>query len=101
MTAYGFRIVGDCSNERRLIDWRTAFDDHCQADDRADVNREAYLSAFTFGSVILNVPILFPTRRCVQGHGGANECLRRLLINLVPLMEIDGSPGVAFEAGVE
>ncbi|MBC8355095.1 MAG: DNA primase [Planctomycetes bacterium] len=50
MTAYGFRILGDCSNERRLIDWQTAFDAYCKADDRADVNREAYLSAFTFGS---------------------------------------------------
>lgn len=48
MTAYGFRIVGDCSNERRLIDWQAAFDAYCQCDDRADVNREAYLSAFTF-----------------------------------------------------
>src|SRR3979490_3508419 len=40
-------------------------------------------------------------RRRVQRHGGANECLQRLLINLVALMEIDGTPGVAVEAGVE
>jgi hypothetical protein len=39
--------------------------------------------------------------RCVQCHGGANERLQRLFINLVALMEIDGTPGVAFEAGVE
>ena len=50
MNGYGFRIVGDCRNERRLIDWQAAFDAYCQCDDRADVNREAYLSAFTFGS---------------------------------------------------
>src|SRR6266849_10017961 len=37
----------------------------------------------------------------VQRHGGANERLQRLFINLVALMEIDGAPGVAFEAGVE
>src|SRR5260370_9930105 len=40
-------------------------------------------------------------RRRVQCHGGANERLERLFINLVALMEIDGTPGVAFEAGVE
>src|SRR3979490_3102844 len=40
-------------------------------------------------------------RRRVQRHGGANERLQRLFINLVALMEIDGTPGVAFEAGVE
>src|SRR3974390_728345 len=39
--------------------------------------------------------------RRVQGHGGANERLKRLLIDLVALMEIDGAPGVAFEARVE
>ena len=37
----------------------------------------------------------------VQGHGGANERLQRLFIYLVARMEIDGTPGVAFEAGVE
>jgi hypothetical protein len=37
----------------------------------------------------------------VQRHGGANERLQRLFIDLVALMEIDGTPGVAFEAGVE
>src|ERR1700704_6844185 len=39
--------------------------------------------------------------RRVQRHGGANERLQGLFINLVTLMEIDGTPGVAFEAGVE
>ena len=37
----------------------------------------------------------------VQCHGGANERLQRLFINLITLMEIDGTPGAAFEAGVE
>ena len=41
------------------------------------------------------------SHRRVQRHGGANERLQRLFINLVALMEIDGTPGVAFEAGVE
>src|SRR5918993_1497256 len=41
------------------------------------------------------------SRRRVQGHGGADERLQRRLIDRVALMEIDGAPGVAFEAGVE
>src|SRR6202030_880723 len=41
------------------------------------------------------------SHRRVQCHGGANERLQRLFINLVALMEIDCTPGVAFEAGVE
>src|SRR5262245_3403749 len=39
--------------------------------------------------------------RRIQCHGGANERLQSLFIDLVALVEIDGTPGVAFEAGVE
>ena len=45
----GFRIVGPCTGERRLVCWPTAFVAYASLDERADVNREAYLSAFTFG----------------------------------------------------
>ena len=45
----GFRIVGPCTNERRLVDWQAAFVGYAALDERAEVNREAYLSAFTFG----------------------------------------------------
>src|SRR5262245_38628221 len=41
-----------------------------------------------------------PHRR-VQGHGGADERLQSLFIDLVALMKIDRTPGVAFKAGVE
>jgi hypothetical protein len=37
----------------------------------------------------------------VQSHGGANERLQRLFIDLVALTDIDGASGVAFETGVE
>ena len=45
----GFRIVGPCTNERRLVDWQAAFVGYAALDERAEVHREAYLSAFTFG----------------------------------------------------
>src|SRR5215813_6006110 len=37
----------------------------------------------------------------VQRHGGANESLQRLLVDLLALVEVDGTPCVPFEAGVE
>jgi hypothetical protein len=46
--AYGFRIVGPCTEPRRLVDAAAAFDAYAGLDPRADVKREAYLSAFRF-----------------------------------------------------
>jgi len=45
----GYRIVGPCTAERRLIDWHRAFAAYCAADVPGGVEHEAYLSAFTFG----------------------------------------------------
>lgn len=47
--AHGFRIVGDCRSDRRLVNWPAAFAGYAECDRRAQVEREAYLSAFTFG----------------------------------------------------
>lgn len=46
---YGFRIVGKCVERRRLVTWLTAFHAHAACDHKAEVDREVYLSAFTFG----------------------------------------------------
>lgn len=43
---FGFRIVGNCQNERRLIDWAAAFLAHAACNDRAEPHCECYLSAF-------------------------------------------------------
>ncbi len=48
-TAYGFRVVGHRASGRRSVDWRLAFHAYCACDDRAEPEREAYLSHFTFG----------------------------------------------------
>src|SRR5450631_4026998 len=37
----------------------------------------------------------------VQGHCGANESLQRLLVYLLALMEVDGTPCVPVKTGVE
>jgi len=49
-TPYGFRVVGSPFADRRLVDWQAAFLGYCCCDERADVEREGYLSAFTFGA---------------------------------------------------
>ena len=49
MLPYGFRIVGSCHDERRLVDHAVAFLGYASLDPRAVVECEAYLSAFTFG----------------------------------------------------
>ena len=46
----GFRIVGNCAGERRLIDWSAAFAAYAACDERATVHNEGYLSAFTFAN---------------------------------------------------
>ena len=39
--------------------------------------------------------------RLVQGHGGANESLQRLLVYLRAVVEVDGTPCVPVKTGVE
>ena len=49
-TPYGFRIVGSCRNPRKLIDWSQAFTAYCGCYEVAQVDKEAYLSAFQYGN---------------------------------------------------
>jgi len=44
----GFRIVGSCSEPRRLVDAGAAFAAYAACDTRAETGRESYLSAFRF-----------------------------------------------------
>ena len=46
----GFRILGSCANERKLVDWQAAFAAHASLDHRANVHLESYLSAFSLGA---------------------------------------------------
>ena len=48
-TPYGFRDVGGKTGERRLVDQQAALAGYAACDPRAEVDREAYLSHFTFG----------------------------------------------------
>lgn len=46
---FGFRILGSCHEARILVDADRAFVAYCSCDDRAEIDCEAYLSAFRFG----------------------------------------------------
>jgi hypothetical protein len=46
---YGFRIVGTTCERRRLVDAAAALAGHAACDPQAELEREAYLSAFWFG----------------------------------------------------
>ena len=45
---YGFRIVGGCFENRRLVDAAAALSAHATADPRCEPDKECYLSAFWF-----------------------------------------------------
>jgi hypothetical protein len=65
---YGFRILGACTEERRLVDHAGAFLGYASLDPRAAVDREAYLSAFTFGPDFRE---LLESTGSVKGFDGA------------------------------
>lgn len=47
---FGFRVLGDCRQPRRLVDAGAAQAAYAACDPRAECHREAYLSAFVFGA---------------------------------------------------
>src|SRR5262249_54686656 len=46
---FGVRVLGSKAAPRRLVDAAAAFLAYCECDPRAEIDREAYLSAFTYG----------------------------------------------------
>lgn len=66
-TPYGLRVVGHRAGERRLVEWRAAFAAYCACDPRATIDRESYLSHFTFGADFRR---LLETERSERGYIG-------------------------------
>ncbi len=48
MPPFGFRVVGHRAEKRRPIDWHAAFAGYASCDRKAELDREAFLSHFTF-----------------------------------------------------
>jgi hypothetical protein len=111
---FGFRIVGNTTNDRRLVDWSAAFRGCCECDDRAEVDRESYLSAFCFGSEFRRH---LAATGSTKGYAGetwspwlwldidrddidqATRDARRLVAGLVDRFGIDGDALLAFFSG--
>ncbi len=114
---FGFRIVGNCTGERRLVDWQTAFDAYCQCDEQAEVSREAYLSAFMFPAEFRDH---LRSTRTTKGYGGrcgaswlwfdidadgdlehATAQMRRLCAGIVERYAIDDDSLLIFFSGAK
>ena len=112
---FGFRILGDCRGERRLVDWQAAFVAYCQCDTRAEVESEAYLSAFAFPAEFRDYLQANRTTKGYAGSCGAGwlwfdiDCdgnlehatgqTRRLCAGLVDRYRIDGDALLVFFSG--
>lgn len=114
LTPYGFRIVGDCHNERRLVNWGAAFVAYAGCDERAEVHREAYLSAFCFGTDFRDLLNSTGSTRGFAGPCGslwlwfdvdrddldrATLDARRLAASLVERYRLDGDDLLLFFSG--
>ena len=48
----GFRLVGATHENRRLIDWAAGFSAYATCDERAELQKESYLSLFSFDATL-------------------------------------------------
>src|SRR5579875_1221446 len=69
---YGYRIVGNTTGRRRLVDAAAALAGYAACDPRAEVEREAYLSAFVFGPEFRDY---LHATGSTRGYNGACEAL--------------------------
>lgn len=112
---YGFRILGPCTESRRLVDAAAAFAGYAGCDERAEVHREAYLSAFQFGENFRGHIEMTGSTKGYNGPcwspwlwfdidreddlDGATSDARRLCATLVERYRIDGDELLVFFSG--
>lgn len=112
---YGFRVVGDAREGRRLTDWAVAFRAHCEADERAEPDKQSYLSTYHFGCDFRDWMRTYQTPKGYRGacfadwlwldidrDGDPQRALtdaRRLLAGIVELYRIDGDELLTFYSG--
>ena len=112
---YGFRVLGDCRQPRRSIDHSAALAAYAACEERAELHREAYLSAFQFGTDFRDH---LDTTGSTKGYSGpcwtrwlwwdidhdgdlpaALEATRRLCGTLVDGLGVDPDDVLAFLSG--
>lgn len=115
---FGFRVVGDCRQPRRIIDAGTALRAYAAADGRAEPWRESYLAAFQFDC---ELPDYLRRTGSTAGYNGpcwapflwldidapdgdpasAREAARRLAAVLTDALGIDGDDLLCFFSGAK
>jgi hypothetical protein len=112
---YGFRIVGSCRENRRLVEAATAFSGYAACAEQAEVTREAYLSAFQFGDAFRRQLEMTGSTRGYKGPcwspwlwwdidrvddiDAATRDARRLAVDLANRYELDGDELLIFYSG--
>jgi hypothetical protein len=112
---YGFRIVGGCHRERRLVDAGSALQGYASCSTEARVDREGYLSAFQFGSGFRDhlestgstrgydgpcwSPWLWFDIDCPGDLGEAQKSCQRLVCGLIERYSLHEDHLVAFFSG--
>ena len=81
---YGFRIVGDCTNPRLVVDSGRAFAAYAACDERAQPDRESYLSAFNFGENFRALPL----NQSVRPDKDPKYYLAQSPLKFVPMTEL-------------
>jgi hypothetical protein len=115
---YGYRIVGPCDRDRRLVDYDRAFAAYAACDDAAQVEREGFLSPFQYDAAIRSRVVDAGGRLDVRGFdgccwsrfiwfdidrdgdiGAARDDARRLAMLLVERYVVDESALLMFFSG--
>jgi hypothetical protein len=86
---------------KRIFLWKTGWASRVKAP--AEMNACAN-TFYLLAEVLLSprgLALRFALTLDIQGHGGADEVFQGRLVDLVALMNVDGAPDIALEAGVE
>lgn len=114
----GYRIVGSCSRDRRLVDYDRAFAAYAACDDLAQVHHEGFLSPFQYDAAIRSRITDAGGRLDVRGFdgrcwsrfiwfdidrdgdiGAATDDTRKLAMSLVGRYRVDESELLVFFSG--
>lgn len=114
----GYRIVGPCDRERRLVEYDRAFAAYAACDDLAQIDREGFLSPFQYDNAIRDRANDVIGRLDVRGFdgpcwsrfvwfdidrdgdiGAATNDARRLALSLVERYRLDECELLAFFSG--
>jgi len=69
---FGFRVVGHRAEKRRPVDWQAAFAGYAQCDPKAELDREAFLSHFTFEQHFIDYLMSQGSEKGYNGPCGAS-----------------------------